>query len=272
MLNRYFVPVYTSNEVTGPKGTGAPEERAARHRIVSSFEKARMGTGDVRVYILAPDSQPLASLDLGKALDTNQLLSAMAGVVKKLGTQPGAPVAAPHAQSSAPAAASGELVLHLSARGFNQGTWREFPAENWIVLAPADWQKLLPPAGAQSWTIDPELSRKLLTNFYPATEDTSSADRNRMERQSLKATLVSSNGGVVLARLDGSLRMLRTFYPGREDYKPVEATVTGFLDFDSASRQIRTIALVTEKATFGEEEFGAGLHTVTPDAGTRASR
>jgi|SRR6185436_13581217 hypothetical protein len=47
ILNRYFVPVYTSNEVSGPNGTGTPEERAALHRIVSSFERARLGTGDV---------------------------------------------------------------------------------------------------------------------------------------------------------------------------------------------------------------------------------
>src|SRR6185503_3056976 len=87
ILNRYFVPVYTSNEVSGPRGTGAPEERAALHRIVSSFEQARLGTGDVRVYILSPDAKPLASLDLGKALDTGQLVPAITGVVKKLGTQ-----------------------------------------------------------------------------------------------------------------------------------------------------------------------------------------
>jgi len=272
ILNRYFVPVYTSNEVSGPSGKGAPEERAALQRIVGSFERARLGTGDVRVYILSPDAQPLASLDLGKALDTGQLLAALTGVVRKLGTQPGAPLVAPHPQSSPPAAEPGALVLHLTARGFNQGSWREFPGENWISLAPAEWKKLLPPAGTQTWVIDPVLSRKLLSNFYPQTEDTSSADRNRIERQSLKAAVISAKGGIVLARLDGSLRMLRSFYPGRDDYKPVEATLTGFIDFDPATGQIQTLALVTEKATYGSESFGAGMHTVTADTRSRAAR
>ena len=63
------------------------------------------------------------------------------------------------------------------------------------------------------------------------------------------------------ARFDGKLRMKHSFYPrpdlDRED--DVEATLTGFLDFDSAARQIQRMRLITDHATYMGVEFGAAL-------------
>jgi len=263
MLNRYYVPVYSSNEYAGPEGTGPAEERNERDRIFTAFEKARLGTGDVRVYLLAPDGAPVASVDLGRAMNTEQLLGTLEQVVKKLGTQAGDPLVKPRPQSAPPAAAPGALLLHLSARAFNRGSWGEFPGENWIVLSAAEAEKLLPQASAGSWQIDPAVSRKLLTNFYPQTEDISSADRNRIELQSLRGTVISASGDATLAKLEGSLKMKRSFYPGRDDYKPINATLVGFLEFSPAAHRVESMALVTEKASYGDEEFGAGMHSVS---------
>jgi hypothetical protein len=283
MLNQYFVPVYTSNEVTGPQGSGPAEERAARNQIIQEFVKAQRGTGDVHVYILSPDAKPLASLDIGTAMDTGRLLAALQQVVQKLGTKQGEPVAPPQSQSRPASKPPGALVLHLTARGFNTGSWREFPAENWVVLSSPEWQKMLPPGNAttgEKWQIHPVLSRKLLTNFYPQTEDTSSVDRNRIDNQSLTATVLETKNGTVLVRLDGLLRMHRSFYPGRSDYKPVEARLVGFMDINLAGRRIESMALVTEKGRYGAEDFGAALHTsagggvaeTKPHAQTQATR
>jgi len=263
MLNRYYVPVYSSNEYSGPGATGPPEERNERERLFTAFQKAGLGTGDVRVYILTPDGSPAASVDLGRATNTEQLLATLDQVVKKLGTQAGDPLVKPRPQSAPPVAEPGALLLHLSARAFNRGSWGEFPGENWIALSAAEVEKLLPLASTGSWQIDPALSRKLLTNFYPQTEDISSADRNRIELQWLRGTVISASGSTALAKLEGALMMQRSFYPGRDDYKPINATLVGFLEFSPAARKVESMALVTEKASYGEEEFGAGMHSVS---------
>ena len=127
ILNQYFVPVYTSNEVSGPQGSGPPGERAARNQIIQEFVKAQLGTGDVHVYILSPDAKPLASLGIGTAMETGQLLAALQRVVQKQGTKRGEPVAPLQSQSRPASVPPGALLLHLTARGFNRGSWRNFP-------------------------------------------------------------------------------------------------------------------------------------------------
>jgi hypothetical protein len=266
LLNRYYVPVSASNEIFGPRGTGPADERAEYGRIVAAFESAHLGTGDVHVYILSPDGRPAAGLSIDRATDTAQLSATLTQVVKQLGTQPGEPVIRPKPQSQGPQSSPDQMVLHVSARHLRAGTWAEFPGENWVVLDEGEWKKLLPPAGAAAgttWDIDPAISRKLLTTFYPPTEDTTSADRNRIEQQFLKATLVSVTDGAALARLDGELRMERSFYPGHKNYDAIKATLIGFMDFKPGGRTIESLAMATEKATFGSENFTAALHTLT---------
>src|SRR2546427_300682 len=65
--------------------------------------------------------------------------------------------------------------------------------------------------------------------------------------------------GPLLAQLDGDLRVQRRFYAGREGYKTGNATLVGFMDFDPAHQRIESLVLVTEKATYGTEGFGAAL-------------
>jgi hypothetical protein len=266
ILNRYYVPVFASNEIFGLRGTGPADERAEHSRILGAFVNAHLGSGDVHVYILTPDGRPAAGLGIDRALDTAQLTAALKQVVKQLGTQPGEPVIRPRPQSKAPESSGDQIVLHVSARRLRSGSWAEFPGENWVVLDEGEWKKLLPPAGAAAgatWDIDGSVSRKLLTTFYPPTEDTTSADRNRIEQQFLKATLISLSDGVALARLDGELRMERSFYPGRANYKPIKATLIGFMDFKPARGTIESLAVATEKATYGPEDFTAALHSLT---------
>jgi hypothetical protein len=94
-------------------------------------------------------------------------------------------------------------------------------------------------------------------------KDTTSADRNRIQQQFLRATIVSLSDGMALARLDGELRMERSFYPGRNNYNPIKATLIGFMDFKPGRGAIESLAVATEKATFGPDDFTAALHTLT---------
>jgi len=57
--------------------------------------------------------------------------------------------------------------------------------------------------------------------------------------------------------------MERSFYPGRKNYEPIKATLIGYMDFKPARGTIESLALTTEKATFGSEDFTAALHSLT---------
>src|SRR5262249_45493382 len=161
-------------------------------------------------------------------------------------------------------AEDGSLVLHLVSRHLRkQGNelipartvlgetrsigWGAYPQENWIVLSRADCRKLLPKDAAavgNSWEQEREDCARIRTYFYPSTENNDTS-KNRMEQQSLKATILSVRDGVARARLEGRLRMKHPFYHKNDD-KFVEATLTGFIDFEPGKKQIRKLRLVTE--------------------------
>jgi hypothetical protein len=165
-------------------------------------------------------------------------------------------------------------VLHITARNLrrqgaeevparpvlgrtNAGSWGAYPAENWVVLTRAQWQKLLPAqpvAAGASWDIDKEAATPIFTYFYPATENNNPA-KNRIDEFTLRATVVSVENGLVRARLDGRLRMKHPFYH-KDDNNFAEAAYVGYLDFDAAKKEIRDLQLATRKATYGGRIFG----------------
>jgi hypothetical protein len=70
------------------------------------------------------------------------------------------------------------------------------------------------------------------------------------------------NGGLVRARLDGTLKMKHRFFTEKDDNKFVTATVTGYLDFDPDRSALRTLRLVTTTATHGRSDFGIAIRSV----------
>jgi hypothetical protein len=174
----------------------------------------------------------------------------------------------PRPQSIPPTSKPDDLVTHLVARSFTPGNWHEFPSENWIVLTRDEWQQLLPgqaPREGDSWLVATALTRTLLTRFYPQTEEVSDTDRNRIDEASLRLTITKVGEGVARARFDGKLHMKHSFYPGKDHEDDVDATLTGFLDFDSAERRIQRMRLITGHGTYMGVEFGAALNSVSAE-------
>jgi hypothetical protein len=263
LLNRYFVPVYTANEDYRDGGSASPEERAELERIHREGHAKKLSVGSVHAYVLGPDGELVDSLHVAEAFKIERLISMLEGSVSRLGTAAAEPVVKPASQSAPPAAA-GELVLHLTARYLERkgdaysliedagGNWSAFPGEDWIRLSKAQWSRLMPPVGAKpgaTWEIAPDTAKILFNRFYPPTEN-NNLSKNRIERQSLKGTILSVNGRLAVARLEGSLKMSHPFYH-KEDGKQVEAGVIGYLRFDPRTRQIRTLQLVTDEAHYG---------------------
>jgi hypothetical protein len=268
LLNSSFVPVYASNEDYEGAGKAPPAEKAERQRIYGDFITRRLGAGDVHIYVVTGSGQAVESLEVAKATQPEVLYGFLQRVAAKLSVKPGGPAIPPHSQSVPPTVEKDAMVFHTVARGSRQGSWREFPGENWTVLRPAEWTLLLPHSAAKvgdSWEVPEKAARKLLTNFYPQTEDTRDADRNLIDECSLRMKAIGMTEGTLRVRMEGSLKMRRRFAPGSKDFFPLSAAVIGFMDISSGSPQIRRFNLTTWTATFADEAFDVAQRYLPPE-------
>jgi hypothetical protein len=118
----------------------------------------------------------------------------------------------------------------------------------------------------KSWDLDAKTAAKILVRCYPATE-LNDLGENRIEQQSLKASVISADSSVVRARLEGKLKMKHAFYPRREDNNFVEATFVGIMEYDVTPQRLRSFRLVTDKAIYGgsvngTHPFGVAVRSV----------
>ena len=261
-LNRYFVPVTSSNEEADNGGTGPPAEKAERQRIYLDFYAKKLPLGDVNVYIVGPDGSSVAGLDIGSAMDADKMSAFLTRVVTQLRTVPGPPAVMPHPQSAAPASAADALILHLVSRSLAGGSWHEFPAENWIVLSRAEWTQLLPgeaPALKTSWEVPRPVAVKMAEWIYPQNEEKTQVNRSRVDVASFRMTVVTVENGLARARIDGKVRLKHTFYPGGNAEDFADSELLGFVDFDMSKRTIQRLRLATNKAIYAGIEFRASL-------------
>jgi hypothetical protein len=169
----------------------------------------------------------------------------------------------PRSLSTPPPGPPGSLVLHLTARG-RGNSWDGFPSENWIVLNPEQREGLLPAAGMRvgdAWDVREDVATAILTYFYPQTEN-NDVSTHRFDRRGLRETIESVQDGAAHARIEGRVRMTHRSNPGREDGNIVDATVVGYLDFEPATRRVRRLSLVTERATYGKGTLDVAVRSV----------
>jgi hypothetical protein len=262
LVNRYFVPVYVSNEdYRGKSATAPEEERKAYDAIYRAALAKKLSTGTVHLYLLAPDGEPIDAIHVAHA-KPEKVVASLKAAIEKLGTPEGKTLVEPRPQAAAPRAGADALVLHLIARGTPEkaaGFWRELPGEDFIVYARDEWLKFLPPAGAAvgaAWDVDREVALKLLHYFYPSTEN-NDISKNEVEQAEMKATLVAAGR----VRLDVRLRMKHPFYHKKDDAR-VEATAVGVVEFEGAGPQVRKFRMATEKATYNGGTFGVAVRSV----------
>ncbi len=271
--------MYVSNEDVFHNPDAPPAVKKEIQRIRHETLKAKMSAGTVHVYLLDPDGRPVGSQHVAEASKVESLTALLERTVARLKVPAGKPLVAPAPQSAAPKAGAEDLVLHLVARNVvrkggedvphksvlgttRSGSWGAYPVEDWIVLSKAEWSRLLPKgavAPGSTWEPDREMAARVLRHFYPSTENNDLA-KNRIDRQELKATVVSVKGPRARARLDGRLRMKHPFYH-RDDDNFVEASLLGFLDFEAGGRLV-DLQLMTTEATYGRSRFGIAVRAV----------
>jgi hypothetical protein len=267
LLNRYFVPVHIAMDDYDFKGGTAPAaEKEAFQRIAKKAMEGKpvLLPPDAYCYVVAPDGQPIAGMGLPEMIQLERMTAMLEQAVRNLKTAGGQSLVKSAPLSAPPPTRPDALTLHVVARYLSpKGSWGQLPGEDWIVLERADWTKLLGSDRATvdtGWDIDKEVVAKLLTHFYPPTPSTNVAN-NHFEEQSLRATLMSVRDGVARARIEGKLRMRHHFLP-RKDHHAVEATLVGFLEYEPEGKKIRSVQLVTDKATYAGGDFGVALRSV----------
>lgn len=263
LLNKFFVNVYAVNEDYAETGNLAREEKAEYQRIYHEAVKAQLSTGTVHVYVLTPEGHPIGSLHVAEAAKKDKLIGMLEKTVKELKVKEGKPLVKPAPQSVAPPAAKDSLVLHLTSRPLKGGGSWDGVSENWVVLDRGEIKKLLPQAKPQvgaHWDIDKSVSAKLFRPFYPVTEN-NDLSTNRIDAQTLKGAIISTNDGHSRARLEGTLTMKHSFYPGRDDNNSVKAKIVGYIDF-KAEGKIESMKLVTEEAAYGGGTFAVAVQSI----------
>jgi hypothetical protein len=277
LLNGCFVPVYapyTSEETASIVST---EEESEIQRIWRESLERKVGYGMVHVYLLDPATgHPFDSIGVVKASITNNLLEALNKAIERYKVKEGKPLVKPGRQVFPSHVPADSLVLHLTARDLgclkpgpteprardcNVGNWKEFAAENAIVLEKADWSKLAPPQSGASWKVPEDVASKFLVYFYPQLE-ANVVSNHRVNDGALTASVASAAKGVVRVWLDGTLKLKRIQEPNAVF---VEAPLVGYYDYDAARRRILTFRLVTENGKCGSRNFGVAVRSVAPE-------
>ena len=263
LLNQYFVPVTSQNELVAEDNSpGPPAEKAERKRIYLYFYGYKLGIGDVHVYIVAPNGNGIKSLDISNATNTDHMVAFLNSIVQEQHLTPGPPAVKPHPTSVAPEAPADSFVMHLVSRSMQGGSWHEFPAENWIVLSKSETAQLLPagtPARGATWQVPKPVAVKLVEWFYPQNEEKTGANRSRVDLADLRMTVTTLENGLARARIAGKVVLQHSFYPNGKSEDLAASELEGYIDFRVADRTIQRLRLVTDKAAYNGTPFRTSL-------------
>jgi hypothetical protein len=258
ILNAYFVPAYAA------WGQGNAGEQAEFKKIYDKMVAAGGQGGTVAVDVLTPDLKPLKMLHVVPASRPGVLLQTLQTVVSSLSLKPGEALVKPRRQSLPRGAGPDDLVLHLTARRFAEEEQLpgQFPGESWIVYKASEFSQILggtEPAAGSEWEIAPELAKRLLIHVYPQEISSDHPEFNQIVEQRLTAKIISVEGGIARARMDGRLIMDRAHTAPRAVSKRIEATLAGYLDFEIRKRRVLAFKLATSKATADGRDFLVGV-------------
>jgi len=277
LLNGYYILVYAPYTSEETVGVVSAEEEKEIQRIWGESLAKKLGYGMVHCYLLeAGTGSVFDSIGVVKASITNNLLEVLNKGIERYKVKEGKPLVKPTRQVFPSTVPPNSLVLHLTARDLgrpkyevpqihprdcNVGGWNNFASENSIVLEKAEWTKLLPPAGQQTWTLWQDVVAKFLVYFYPQIE-ANVVSNQRVNEAPLKASIVSSDKDVLRIRLEGQLKMTRVQDPNATF---VEAPLVGYIDVDPSRRRIRSFRLMTESGNCGGRKFGVAVRSVEAD-------
>jgi hypothetical protein len=263
LLNHYFVPVFTSNEDYQEGGSAPREERAELRRLQLEGYAKKLSVGTVHAFVIGPDGHLFSSLHTAEAAKPPKLIAMLEEAVANFKTPAGSPIVRPSAPA-APVCSADSIRLYITARYLQRkgddydltedpgGGWAASPGTEWLCVPKNDWSGLLPPSDAARWKLPQSFVERLLTHFYPPTEN-NDLEKNRFESADLSATVSERKGAITTVKIEGRLRMKHDFYH-KEDGKYVDASVVGFAEVDTGSGRVKSFNLVTDRADYREAD------------------
>jgi hypothetical protein len=107
------------------------------------------------------------------------------------------------------------------------------------------------------------VATKLAEWIYPQTEDTLRSNRSKVDVADIRLTMVTLNGTLCRARIDGTVRLVHSFYPAHPSEDRANSQLIGFADFDLLHRKVQRLRVVTQKAEYMGAPFGCSLVSVS---------
>jgi hypothetical protein len=256
----------------------------------SSFASA---SRDICMYVLTPDGHAVDALRLPEVGQTDKVLEFLQAMVKKFNVPEGKRLVATKQNAVPPRDRPADsLTLHTVTRYLDgegkrcpcpkefdpigRDNWlngmgnriraaSQLPAENFLVFNRSEWSSLLGPANLEvgtSWSPDAALTEKLVTRFYPPSENNDLTLAHEVQQKDIKATVVSIADGVARVRLDGTVKVKHQFTRILVDNARADATLVGYMDLDLGSRKIKDLQLASKQATYLNENFAVAVHFV----------
>jgi hypothetical protein len=276
LLNHYFVSVSISNDAH-TRGEISEADRLMKNRIIRKSQQDSRGifTGEDAVYVLDADGNFVRAIRAPDSIRLDMFLPFLEQVVGELGVERSEPVVKPKVQTRMPKTKDSELLLHLTARYVPRGEsgWAKLPAEDWIILTEKDASEFVPASSKKigdRWDIDKNLTKRILTYFYPPTGNTE-LSKNVIETAELTATLVESVNGTARVRIDGKLKMKHPYFTtgqtesariqDSKEYYVVLDNIVGYVDCDVSKRQIKSLRVFGDKGTYAGNNFVVALRS-----------
>jgi len=279
-INRHFVPLVL--EMNYRARVLASSRSPEGQRLIASIER-HFGPRDALLQTFVVSSAG-AILDGASPMGPSKtVISAQVDdAIQRLHLAPGPPVAN-YKSNSHSASASVELrlvlryasetdiaqLIKLHPLTFLNPAYHLYPAalhtpvRDWITLTEEQCAKLLPPDGLSvggAYVIDDILARAVLSHFRPEPAlmepDGDAKAVARVTAARLSATVVSLDASSGRVSLAGSLEMYHpglrpeSVGPSPSDQNQVRAEITGYLEWDRATRRIKRCALATRNATY----------------------
>lgn len=263
LLNQYYVPVFTSNEDYRDSGSAPADERAELNRIFQEGYAKKLSVGTVHAYVVGPDGHLMDSLHTAEAAKPAKLIAMLENAVGTLKTAAGTPVVKP-CPPAGPVCSVGSIRLYLTARYLERkgddyaltedpgGGWAATPGVDWVCVPKTEWASLIPTkSSGASWKLPDDLTHRLLSHFYPPTEN-NDLGKNHPDGSELMATVLETKHGTATVKIEGKLLMQHDFYH-KPDGRYVEGTIVGFAEMDVRTRTVRSFNLVTDRAEYFSE-------------------
>ena len=261
MLNKYFVPVYVSNEDYRDPAITPDDERAQYEEVFEDAKDKGLSTGTVHVYILSPEGEVVDSRHVQDAERTPVLLKLLRRNADRFRLTAGRTLIQPSPQSEAPPGDDDDLVLRLvtrAARG--QNPWSGM-TDDWIRIRKRDWTQLRSPStdAGHAWALPVEMAESLFTHVYPPSPNYDVATHSFRICQ-FSARFWKIEDGQHWVALEGRVSMEHDFFHGKKDR--IDAVLTGYARYDPNDEQTPPVLRMSSfSARYGDGRFDVLLYS-----------